>query len=134
MDLSWSYDIWRCRPRNAIPAQCLEVAMHESLIGKSALVTGATSGIGRTTAQLLALAITPVGQMGQPREIAETVAFLASDAASFVNGAILAVDGGASIGFAPSSPSQKSAPATGEQPAAFGEPEPRARVSVTAPS
>jgi NAD(P)-dependent dehydrogenase (short-subunit alcohol dehydrogenase family) len=36
----------------------------------------------------------PIGRFGQPSEIGEAVAWLLSDAASFVNGASLAVDGG----------------------------------------
>ncbi len=36
----------------------------------------------------------PIGRMGQPREIAEAAAWLLSDAASFVTGAVLAADGG----------------------------------------
>ena len=36
----------------------------------------------------------PLGRYGTAREIAEAVAFLCSDAASFLNGQILAVDGG----------------------------------------
>jgi 3-oxoacyl-[acyl-carrier protein] reductase len=37
---------------------------------------------------------TPIGRMGTPEEIAEAYLWLASDAASFVHGAVLSVDGG----------------------------------------
>lgn len=36
----------------------------------------------------------PLGRLGEPQEIGKVVAFLASDAASFINGAELFVDGG----------------------------------------
>jgi NAD(P)-dependent dehydrogenase (short-subunit alcohol dehydrogenase family) len=37
---------------------------------------------------------TPMGRLGQPSEIADTVAYLASDAASYITGEIVVVDGG----------------------------------------
>lgn len=45
------------------------------------------------------LARTPLGRLGEPRDVAEAAVFLASDAASFVTGVSLAVDGGNSVGF-----------------------------------
>jgi len=41
---------------------------------------------------------TPLGRMGDPREVAEAYVWLASDAASFVHGTVLAVDGGFVLG------------------------------------
>jgi len=41
---------------------------------------------------------TPLGRMGQPEDIANAYVWLASDAASFVTGAVLSVDGGVVTG------------------------------------
>jgi 3-oxoacyl-[acyl-carrier protein] reductase len=40
------------------------------------------------------LSATPAGRMGKPEEVAAAVAFLASDEAAYINGQVLAVDGG----------------------------------------
>lgn len=46
-----------------------------------------------------AIGRTPIGYMGQAADVAEAAFFLASDAAKYITGVILPVDGGSSIGF-----------------------------------
>jgi 3-oxoacyl-[acyl-carrier protein] reductase len=41
---------------------------------------------------------TPLGRLGQPEEVATAYAFLASQEASFITGAVLRVDGGVVVG------------------------------------
>jgi len=44
------------------------------------------------------IAHTPLGRMGKPEDVAEAYVWLASDAASFISGAVLSVDGGLVLG------------------------------------
>lgn len=40
----------------------------------------------------------PLGRLARPEEIAATVAFLASEQAAYITGAVVPVDGGAGMG------------------------------------
>jgi 3-oxoacyl-[acyl-carrier protein] reductase len=41
---------------------------------------------------------TPLGRMGQPEDVANAYVWLASDAASFITGTVLSIDGGVVTG------------------------------------
>lgn len=68
-------------------------------------IFGVGLGLDRDRAQALALLLAeraadmqPAGRAGQPQDIAEAVLYLASDAAGFVTGTHLVVDGGITVG------------------------------------
>jgi NAD(P)-dependent dehydrogenase (short-subunit alcohol dehydrogenase family) len=54
-----------------------------------------TAGVGSETRDWVGARV-PLGRWGEPREVAEVIAFLLSDSASYVNGATILVDGGLS--------------------------------------
>lgn len=64
------------------------------------MIQQAAMATGNATAYLAAAdARSPMKRMAQPSEVAAAILYLASDDASFVNGAILSIDGGGVCGF-----------------------------------
>lgn len=64
------------------------------------MIQQAADATGNAAAYLSAAhARSPMKRMATPQEVADTILYLASDQASFVNGAILSVDGGGVCGF-----------------------------------
>jgi len=62
------------------------------------IATDMTGAMGDDWSEKVAAAV-PVRRMGEPAEVAVAVRFLASDAAGFITGAVLPVDGGLAMGY-----------------------------------
>jgi 3-oxoacyl-[acyl-carrier protein] reductase len=63
-----------------------------------ATLTGMTEAIPETDREKFARRHIPVGRYGRPEEIAHMIVALTAEGASFVNGAVIAVDGGMTAG------------------------------------
>jgi NAD(P)-dependent dehydrogenase (short-subunit alcohol dehydrogenase family) len=74
---------------NAICPGPISTRMMESLERQHAAV-----GVSASDARSMLTAGIPMHRYGQPEEIAEVVTFLASDAASYITGAVIPIDGG----------------------------------------
>ncbi|MFT7475605.1 MAG: 3-oxoacyl-[acyl-carrier protein] reductase [Verrucomicrobiales bacterium] len=69
-----------------------------NVVAPGPIATDMTASL--TDDQLAAMTnVVPLGRIGQPEEIAAAVAFLSSDAAGYITGAVLPVDGGMTMGL-----------------------------------
>lgn len=83
---NWILDLKDRRIRvNVVSPGVIDTAGLNELFGGGAQADGIKAGM---------VADIPAGRVGRPEDVAQAVLFLASDAASFINGAELFVDGG----------------------------------------
>jgi 3-oxoacyl-[acyl-carrier protein] reductase len=64
-----------------------------NMVAPATLVTDQTIGMGER-ARLLAASQAPLHRLAELEDVANTVSFLASDAAAFITGAVIPVSGG----------------------------------------
>jgi 3-oxoacyl-[acyl-carrier protein] reductase len=69
-----------------------------NVVAPGLIETDMTTALGEDRLALLADQV-PAGRLGTPEEVATAVVFLASPAASYITGAILAIDGGLGMGL-----------------------------------
>lgn len=68
-----------------------------NVVAPGFIATDLTANLGVTGDELTATI--PLGRVGEPADVAGVVGFLASDAARYITGAVVAVDGGLAMGL-----------------------------------
>jgi 3-oxoacyl-[acyl-carrier protein] reductase len=68
-----------------------------NVVAPGPITTEMTAALSDDRQSLITDAV-PLGRFGTPEEVAETVRFLASDAAAYITGAVVPVDGGLGMG------------------------------------
>ena len=91
--------------KNAIEALTIQLAVElgpsgirVNAVAPGSILTEATAAILSNADRAERERTIPGGRMGRPRDVAEAIAYLASDAADYVTGQILYVDGGMTSG------------------------------------
>src|SRR5699024_4569734 len=80
---------------NAAATQVGRSGVRVNAVFPGVIATAMTEGLEESADQLSQInALTPLGRLGKPEEVANAILFLASDEASFITGAELAIDGG----------------------------------------
>jgi NAD(P)-dependent dehydrogenase (short-subunit alcohol dehydrogenase family) len=103
----WAYNAAKGGVVNFVRAAALELGrqgIRINAVCPGPTHTGMTTGVRQSPMYEELRRHVPLGRWGEPEEIAAVLAFLASPAASFVNGAIVPVDGGVFAGSAQFTP------------------------------
>jgi gluconate 5-dehydrogenase len=85
----------------ALAVELSPLGIRVNCIAPGFIATDMSSGALKNDTQRMSrvMARTPMGHLGEPDDIGYAAVYLASDAAGYVTGTVLAVDGGNSIGF-----------------------------------